>query len=52
MKNVLNQSNYVMNRYKAIHQIRDKRKGGVILNLLRLDPGQISNKCRILRCSA
>ena len=41
-----------MNRYKAIHQIRDKRKGGVILNSLRLDPGPISNKCRILRCSA
>ena len=49
---VLNESNYVKNRYKAIHQIRDKRKVGVILNSLRLDPGQIFNKCRILRCSA
>ena len=52
MKNVLNQSNYVMNRYKAIHQIRDKSKGGVILNSLRLDPDPISDKCHILRCSA
>ena len=41
-----------MNRYKDIHQIRDKRKGGAILNSLRLDPGQISNKCHILSCSA
>ena len=40
-----------MNRHKAIHQVRDKRKGGVILNSLRLDPGHSSNKCRILRCS-
>ena len=29
---VLNDSNYVINRYKAIHQIRDKGKGGGILN--------------------
>ena len=29
---VLSDSNYVINRYKAIHHIRDKGKGGGILN--------------------
>ena len=29
---VLSNSNYVINRYKTIHQIRDKGKGGGILN--------------------
>ena len=29
---VLIDSNYVINRYKAIHHIRDKGKGGGILN--------------------
>ena len=29
---VLSDSNYVINRYKTIHDIRDKGKGGGILN--------------------
>ena len=48
---VLSDSNYVIDRYKAILHIRDKGKGGGILNLLHLGYGQISNTRCILRCS-
>ena len=48
---VLSDSNYVIDRYKAIRHIRGKGKGGGILNLLHLGYGQISNTRCILRCS-